>query len=339
MTILVIVSFFLILGPSQVVLGQTGDLFKESEPATLSIFSTRTIPNLNLTQLIDLTVTKFGGSCPPEVAIYIHGWNKDQNGAGEEFNRLQTSLKDNNYTGPLIGFSWISNTDWPHAQHNAKDSGGELAKFISEFKNPNKCPDTQVHLLAHSLGAAVVESTLVGLGNNSISNISATNNTKVITSVHLLGAAINNKLIAKNTVFGDAIEDVTNKFYNLFSSKDDGLEFNKLYENGILYLGSPGVSIDNAALRYHPLGLEGAPPENRPANYNQIDVTSQISALSDADGDGNMEECFEEYKPVLEKGDNHCGYIGFRQPFSASLIDDGVINIVVEDWKNSNTTQ
>ena len=82
LTILVIVSFFLILGPSQVVLGQTGDLFKESEPATLSIFSTRTIPNLNLTQLIDLTVTKFGGSCPPEVAIYIHGWNKDQNGAG-----------------------------------------------------------------------------------------------------------------------------------------------------------------------------------------------------------------------------------------------------------------
>ena len=247
MTILVIASFFLILGPGQVVLGQTGDLFKESEPATLSIFSTRTIPNLNpvqLTQLIDLTVTKFGGSCPPEVAIYIHGWNKDQNGAGEEFNRLQTSLRNNSYTGPLIGFSWISNTDWPHAQNNAKDSGEELANFISEFKKPNKCPNTQIHILAHSLGGAVVESTLVGLGDNPIFNISATNNTKVITSVHLLGAAINNKLIAKNTLFGDAIEDVTNKFYNLFSSKDDGLEFNKLYENGILYLGL-GVSIDN----------------------------------------------------------------------------------------------
>ena len=42
--------------------------------------------------------------------------------------------------------------------------------------------------------------------------------------MHLLGPAINNILIAKNTVFGEAIQDVTNKFYNLFSSKDDGLE-------------------------------------------------------------------------------------------------------------------
>jgi len=46
-----------------------------------------------------------------------------------------------------------------------------------------------------------------------------------------------------------------------------------------------------------------------------------------------MEECFEDIKPVLVLGDNHCGYIGFRQPFSASLIDDGVVNILVEDWR------
>ena len=44
---------------------------------------------------------------------------------------------------------------------------------------------------------------------------------------------------------------------------------------------------------------------------------------------------FEEFKPTLEKGDNHCGYIRFREPFSASLVDDGVINIVVKDWKKS----
>lgn len=58
--------------------------------------------------------------------------------------------------------------------------------------------------------------------------------------------------------------------------------------------------------------------------------------MSDADGDGNIEECFEEYKPALEKGDNHCGYIGFREPFSTSLINDGVMDIVVEDWKSNN---
>jgi hypothetical protein len=74
-----------------------------------------------------------------------------------------------------------------------------------------------------------------------------------------------------------------------------------------------------------------------PLNYNDKNVTSELLQFSDADGDGNLEECFEDiYKPVLIQGDNHCGYIGFRQPFSNSLIHDGdgAINVVVEDWKS-----
>jgi hypothetical protein len=34
-------------------------------------------------------------------------------------------------------------------------------------------------------------------------------------------------------------------------------------------------------------------------------------------------------------GDNHCGYIAFRNPFAGSLIDDGAMNIVVRDWIES----
>ena len=68
-------------------------------------------------------------------------------------------------------------------------------------------------------------------------------------------------------------------------------------------------------------------------NYNDKNVTLELPPISDADGDGNLEECFEDiYKPVLINGDNHCGYIGFRQPFSASLIDDGVIDVVIKDF-------
>ncbi len=48
-----------------------------------------------------------------------------------------------------------------------------------------------------------------------------------------------------------------------------------------------------------------------------------------------MEECFADIKPVHIWGDNHCGYIGFRQPFTGSLIDDGAMNIVVRDWIKS----
>lgn len=73
-----------------------------------------------------------------------------------------------------------------------------------------------------------------------------------------------------------------------------------------------------------------------PFNYKDTNVTTTILSFPDADGDGNLEECFEDiYKPVLVKGDNHCGYIGFREPFSNSLLDDGAIDIVVRDWINS----
>jgi Alpha/beta hydrolase of unknown function (DUF900) len=295
----------------------------------LTIVSTRDFHNFTseqIVQLVDYTKENFNGICPVEMAIYIHGFNRNQDEAGEEFNRIHTSLNYNNYSIPLVGFSWASNTDWPKAQHNAKDSGIELAKFINEFKKPNKCPDTMIRILAHSLGAMVIESTLTSLPNNPISNLSDTNNSKVVKSVHLLGAATDNKLITRDNPAGNAIEQAVDKFYNLYSSQDDGLEFNQFFE------------------QHHPLGLVGLsefPSEDWPRNYNEINVTSTILPLSDADGDGNLEECFEGFNPIFIPksvhglGDNHCGYIGFRQPLFDSLIDDGVMNVVVENWRNS----
>ena len=51
-----------------------------------------------------------------DIAIYIHGFNKDKDEAGEEFNRIQISLNHNNYTIPLIGFSWDSKVLWEQAK-------------------------------------------------------------------------------------------------------------------------------------------------------------------------------------------------------------------------------
>ena len=308
---------------TQSAFGQSTSLYETVAQPPLSVFSTRINPSFDptqLTQVINYVIDKFNGTCPPEVAIYIHGFNRDQSGAGEEFNRVQMSFNQNNYTIPVIGFSWISNTDWENAKINAKANGPELSKFIIGLKKENNCPNTNIHIIAHSLGAAVVDSTLVNL-DFYLDSKTSNNNSKLIKSVHLLGAAINNKLIAKNTPFGSATEHTVENFYNLYNSQDNGLEFNRGFE------------------KHDPLGLIGLPSEDFPGNYNQINVTSQIPALSDADGDGNIEECFEEYKPTLKKGDNHCGYIGFRAPFSASLVNDGVMNIIVNDWTNSNPWQ
>jgi hypothetical protein len=135
-----------------------------------------------------------------------------------------------------------------------------------EFKN--KCPSTNIHLIAHSLGASVIDSALVILDIN-------TNWNAKIATVHLLGAAINNQLISNNTLLGNATENVV--------------------------------------------------------NYKDIDISYEIPPISDADGDSNSKECFENIQPSHLWGNNHCGYIGFRNSTSGALIDDGVMNMVVRN--------
>jgi Alpha/beta hydrolase of unknown function (DUF900) len=255
---------------------------------------------------VNFTLAKFGSDCPPEIGIYVHGFNRNDIEANEEFNRLQLSLLHNNYRIPIVGFSWDSKTDWLIAKTNAIKNGPKLADVISNFTHI--CPNSDIRILTHSLGASVVTSTLISLNEN-------VNWTDKITSVHLLGAAINNSLIAESNLT-KAIENEVDKFYNLYDSEDDGLTFNQQFENR------------------QPLGLVGALKLNVPSNYSDTNIVYEIPPFSDADGDSNVEECFENINTVKVWGDNHCGYIGFRNSTTGSLFDDGAMNIVVEDWRN-----
>jgi hypothetical protein len=78
----------------------------------ISKVSTRYHVPKNLTQLpfdtvllVNSVILKFGAGYPPEVAIYVHGFNRNDAEARDEFNRIQTSLNHSNYRIPLIGFS------------------------------------------------------------------------------------------------------------------------------------------------------------------------------------------------------------------------------------------
>jgi hypothetical protein len=47
----------------------------------LSVFSTRIITIFNTTQikqLVNFTIANFNGTCPLEIAMYIHGFNRNQ---------------------------------------------------------------------------------------------------------------------------------------------------------------------------------------------------------------------------------------------------------------------
>jgi pimeloyl-ACP methyl ester carboxylesterase len=275
-----------------------------------------------------------GTGCPEEAAIYIHGvWT----GTGSFFANFETetgifdrarmSLAANNYSIPVIGFSWDSNTTiitpdnsgWSIAKDIAQNNGPKLAHFIFDYKS--NCSTTDIRIIAHSLGARVVLNALQELTGNQEWN---SKNFK-IESVHLMGAAVDDEQVSTDPsdtddlgekVYGQAIESQVIRFYNLFNNEDNALQ--------IPYPSAEGGEIA--------LGLSGSEQGvSLPKNYQDVNVTKEIPLIVDANGDGKCDltplNC-----TIMSVGDNHLGYVGFVSAETGNLIDDGAMNVTVNDW-------
>jgi hypothetical protein len=251
-----------------------------------------------------------------ELAVYIHGVWTGQIASKEQIDRINLSLNSNEYNIPVVGFNWDSNTainpsGWDIAKSIAKQNGPKLAKFLSDFKT--NCPNHNIRIIAHSLGAKVVESAIINLNNNETWQNNSVYN---ITSIHFIGAAISDRATSKNTQFGTAIENTVNNFYNLYNPKDNVLQ--GLY-----------VKTENE----NPLGLFGLKKgEPFPSNYREHNVMSEISSFRKTSG---IHKTFVD-NTVSGWGNNHSGYIGIRG-INGKLKDDGAVNIIVADWKANNS--
>jgi hypothetical protein len=213
----------------------------------------------------------------------------------------------------------------------------------------------------------VILSTLDSLHKNVIWN----NNFK-IASVDLLGAAVDNEEVSTNpkdiledktnwgspkSDYGQAIEDEVINFYNLYSKEDNVLEPIPEPPSFPIYYSFEGDSALGQSGHQIAIAL--------PKNYNNttdIDVTNEIKAIKDADGldaevyglcNNDNDYCkvkkegwdfgFCVTLPTFLKcqdenqiklGDNHAGYIGFRNLDNKDLLaDDGAIDVVVSHWK------
>lgn len=122
---------------------------------------------------------------------------------------------------------------WLGPQFIAKANGPKLAKLIFDIKNV--CPESDTRVIAHSLGARIVLSSLDSLHKNPLWNLK----NFTIPSIHLMGAAVDDEEVSTRSEFvtidqtnwgspktdyGQAIEAEVVKFTNLFSSKDNMLE-------------------------------------------------------------------------------------------------------------------
>jgi hypothetical protein len=275
-----------------------------------------------------------GTSCPEETAIYLHGvWTgigsflaNFENETGI-FDRARMSLAANNYSIPVIGFSWDSNTTiitpnnsgWSIAKDIAQDNGPKLAHFIFDYKY--NCTTTNIRIIAHSLGARVILSALQDLTGNQEWN----SRSFKIESVHLMGAAVDDEQVSTDPsdaddlgekVYGQAIDSQVITFYNLFDNEDNALQ--RPY---------PLAEGNETAL-----GLNGSEEGiSLPKNYQEVNVTEEIPLIVDANGDGKCDltplNC-----TIMSVGDNHLGYVGFVSARTANLIDDGAMNVTVNDW-------
>ena len=292
-----------------------------------------------------------------EVAVYVHGvWTNERGhledfveNAEEIFERLKMSLEDVGYNHPVVGFSWDSDTKidingegWNVAKVIAKKNGPKLAQFLLDLKNyciEHNDNNIEIRLVGHSLGSRVILSALNTLDNNNEWKLS---NFKILT-VNLLGGAVDNYEVLKNNPFisissnikgyhGDAIQKQVINFYNMHNFEDDVLEEKRGLEwwEPEYY---PSFEGGNLAVGQKPLS-EVTP--GMPSNYDNIDILNQIINEENADNDSDrcdLKNLFEVCT-INGDGDNHLGYIGFRNSDN-SLMDNGVIDKVVNSWNFS----
>ncbi len=182
-------------------------------------------------------------STSKELVIMIHGLRNDKAGANQKFLIAKKRLKQLGYTYPVIGYSYDSNTKGAHlrksalrairiGQKIAKQNGGNLAKFIIDFKKKN--PSSKIRLMGHSLGTEVILSAIKKLGLKS-------KNKNMIESVHLFGSSIQSNLLSSRKDGKFLQKVVRMRVKNYYSPHDEVLK--EAHQDGSVknplgYLGS-----------------------------------------------------------------------------------------------------
>lgn len=257
-----------------------------------------------------------------EIVVYVHGWNTDEEydevhsnieipSAVTQFNIVKQALWSVGYTQqPVIGFSWDSDAPlWNTAKKIADKNGLKLAKFILDFKS--RCENAEIRLVGHSLGARVILNALDRLHNDPrLAPWNAVERNYRVASVHLLGAAVNPEAVSMTQGFGIPIRDEVDQFHNKFSLQDDVLETAYRTTEGRIALGEGGAQGMASGLR---------------DIYHQQEVSSQISR--DIDGD--------RINDYANLGDDHMGYAGVVNKNSGQVTSDGVMNLLVTEWRGS----
>jgi pimeloyl-ACP methyl ester carboxylesterase len=209
------------------------------------------------------------GSCSPEIAIIVHGWDNDAKSAQVRFKTARHSLRSlvsPPFSHPIVGFSWDSDTrywtigGWGTGKDHADGNGRKLAQFLDDLKAA--CPAIKIHLMGHSLGARVVLQAIKELNENS--RFRWKRDGRKIDDVHTLGAAVDNETphdeVSTELRYGPAIRQQVGRFFNYCSDEDDILEFIYTVREADNALGETCIE----------------DPSRKPSNYTDVSVLAEV---------------------------------------------------------------
>jgi len=354
-TVFVLSAVFLLINAYPV-----GNAHAQLYPFIASSRGSFDLTNGNETQQVDLpsalSILNIN-NCPGELALYVHGiWTSDLQ-AEEQTDRVNQSLRSSGYSIPLIGFSWDSNTafsldnvtssyhGWMIAKKISNENGSILGKFISDYKT--ECPEDKIRIIAHSLGSRVTLSALQWIYDN-INLQNGNNTSKEITSVHLMGAPVNNDQISTNPndcisytpylpCSGVAIQSEVGYFSNLFNPEDNTLAGEI---NPFCWICGLVKSPYELSEGHNALGAYGAASTiGVPSNFDETDVSNLIIVDTDSNKDGECDILYPvtHICTISKNGDNYMGYIGYRDDIDRQTVyDSGAIKQIVNDWQSEN---
>lgn len=246
---------------------------------------------------------------PRDLLLVVHGLNNSEPKALYKFGIAAEALRRNGYRGSIVGFSWDADTSrdpfaatgYRTARRHAVGNGKKLARFIADYQARN--PDVRMHLLGYSMGARLVLEALRELDTADMRD-----GKPPITTVHLVGASVDDEEVELGSRYGRAIERRVVRFINYFSHED-----NKLGQYYFLMDGDQALGENDVEHR-----------DRRPRNYTAVDAEGELRAVR-AGG---------ELDPTAPPGDNHSGYLGLRDHLGR-LVDDGVMDLVARSVRGS----
>ena len=98
------------------------------------IYISKAEPEYGNDQYLDFNQFRQRACDNETVVIFVHGWEESEKIVTERLNRVKLSLANNSYTGPLVGFSWPSDTVWLGLKFIAKANGPKLAQLIYDVR-------------------------------------------------------------------------------------------------------------------------------------------------------------------------------------------------------------